>query len=737
MSAFCTSPAQHTCTIPPPPLSPPPVPSSPPPCNGVGIVASTGSCVADPNALAASVGVGANGKLVYTPSSAGDSIPDFAHVGYGDDLVALPSTSALPALQAVSTDARIDDDSPRIQAAINAAASAPLDASTGFRGVVELGAGVFRVGTPLVIGASGIVLRGAGDASGGTQLVATSATQHTILSVEGADDVAYDSAEPSVAVTDAYVPVGARRLSVGGSSASRFAAGDLVVVSRHSNSAWIGAIGMDTIDDCTGSACSQWDAADYTLRFERTITRVESGTLHLDAPLVESIETRWGGGSVRKASERRISHVGVEHLTFNSTFDASLVSSSGGFNLGVHYTDEAHAWTALSFEHTMQSWARHVTCFHLGYSCVHMKKTSKQITVSNCASLAPVSSATGGRRYAFNVEGQRCLVKHCHSDLARHAYITGSRAAGPNVFYRSTSARDQSDIGPHHRWGVGQLYDNVQGGQMRAWDRGNWGSGHGWAGNQIVFWNCESLASFGGTSGFVVQSPYGGSNYCIGCVSDQPPGGAFERYDASSPRCCGKGGVYSSSGTRRSDIESLYDMQLAERLFCQESSVSPFVLVTLSCGVSTSVLVVPVVGQLLPARHPLWRVAVLGLGGAAFSLSAVIASGIGDTCRQRELRWRLALVNAAIALVSLYLVLARNLMPLYGMSTARVAQAPDSASLPTPRAVAFQHSAPSAACGKCMSPMSKVESIKPSGSSPTVALTSDAESMMVEEVDDD
>ena len=84
---------------------------------------------------------------------------------------------------------------------------------------------------------------------------------------------------------------------------------------------------------------------------------------------------------------------------------------------------------------------------------------------------APVSQITGGRRYPFNINGQRCLVKHCTSDWGRHSFVTGSRVSGPNVFYRSRSTRDQSDIGPHHRWGVGQLYDNIRGGQMRAYRR--------------------------------------------------------------------------------------------------------------------------------------------------------------------------------------------------------------------------------------------------------------------------
>merc|ERR1712048_430544 len=133
--------------------------------------------------------------------------------------------------------------------------------------------------------------------------------------------------------------------------------------------------------------------------------------------------------------------------------------------------------------------------------------------------------------------------------------------AGPNVFANSVSTRDWSDIGPHHRWGVGQLYDNIIGGAMRAWDRGNLGSGHGWAGNSIVFYNCQAKmnhAAPGYSAEFVISSPNTGSNYCIGCVTDG-------KYISKIPQCCGRGGSFESLGQLRSDIPSLYEAQKLAR----------------------------------------------------------------------------------------------------------------------------------------------------------------------------
>merc|ERR1712151_318478 len=197
----------------------------------------------------------------------------------------------------------------------------------------------------------------------------------------------------------------------------------------------------------------------------------------------------------------------------------------------------------------------------MGYACMHIARGAKQITVENSTSLAPVSQIVGGRRYAFTIDGQLSLVRQCRSEDGRHSFVTGSRAAGPNVFANSVSTRDWSDIGPHHRWGVGQLYDNVIGAALRVWDRGNLGSGHGWAGNSVVFYNCQAKsdhAAPGYSAEIVISSPNTGGNYCIGCVTDG-------KYISKIPQCCGRGGSFESLGQLRTDIPSLYESQKLAR----------------------------------------------------------------------------------------------------------------------------------------------------------------------------
>jgi hypothetical protein len=78
------------------------------------------------------------------------------------------------------------------------------------------------------------------------------------------------------------------------------------------------------------------------------------------------------------------------------------------------------------------------------------------------------------------------------------------------VFVDCIAENQKSDIGPHHRWSTGILFDNIQGdGAMNVQNRMTSGSGHGWAGAQILFWNSS-------VNTIVIQSPPNHINWAIG-----------------------------------------------------------------------------------------------------------------------------------------------------------------------------------------------------------------------------
>ena len=86
-----------------------------------------------------------------------------------------------------------------------------------------------------------------------------------------------------------------------------------------------------------------------------------------------------------------------------------------------------------------------------------------------------------------------------------------SRVPGPNVFLDCRSRNAHNDSGPHHRWATGTLYDNVhvQGDALNVRDRGNMGTGHGWAGAQMMFWNSSA-------DSIICEKPPTAQNWAIG-----------------------------------------------------------------------------------------------------------------------------------------------------------------------------------------------------------------------------
>lgn len=180
----------------------------------------------------------------------------------------------------------------------------------------------------------------------------------------------------------------------------------------------------------------------------------------------------------------------------------------------------------VSLDKIENGWVRNVTMCHFGYTAVSCERYSKNITVDMCRCLEPKSIITGGLRYSFNNIGQQNLFMNCQANEGRHDYVTGSKVCGPNVFYNCTASQTYADIGPHHRWYVGTLYDNIiTDGDINVQDRGQMGSGHGWTGVTQIIWNCRARKS-------AVQNPWiSGNNYNIGMKGDKYSGYFKDRPD--------------------------------------------------------------------------------------------------------------------------------------------------------------------------------------------------------------
>lgn len=426
----------------------------------------------------------------------GNIIPDFSHVGYMGSEVDIPD---VPVVKTLTAPMNGSDATALIQGAID-------EVSKRGGGSILLKAGTYNVGNTININSSNIVLRGEGD---GTKLVATATRQYSLISIKGSGSLVPSS--PKVYnVKEKYVPVG--RFWVRVSDPQNFKVGDDVAVYRPGTENWIKDLKMDQIPPRRdGKEISQWNYKGYNLICERKIIYVGGDTLFLDNPIMMALDEKYGGGAVFKAVHRgRIQGCGVENMTIESIYASE--------------TDEQHGWDAVELRNVEHSWVRNVTSRYFGHGLVNMNSGARFVTVRDCKCLEAKSIITGGRRYSFSINGtaQQCLVIDCETTEGRHDCATGSRGVGPNVFVRVKCRNTHADIGPHHRWNVGSLYDNIDSdGEINIQDRGSMGSGHGWAGANQVLWNC--------TGGKIcVQNPWvSANNYSIGTkgVKDS---GAYE-----------------------------------------------------------------------------------------------------------------------------------------------------------------------------------------------------------------
>ncbi|MEM7576237.1 MAG: hypothetical protein AAF328_02075 [Planctomycetota bacterium] len=479
------------------------------------------------------VAPGVDGRLVYQSQADGDRIPDFSAVGYRYGQTAIPNNVPVAATVLPGS----GDDTARIQAAIDQVAALPLN-SSGFRGVVQLGAGEFQVDSSVFIRDSGIVLRGSGQSVGsGTVIRATGTSRRDVIIVEGSGSASrIGSSEQSV--LDTTVPVGATSFRV--TNASSFAVGDRVIVHRPSTAEWISDIGMDQIPPRSdGGSITQWTPGSRDRNSDRIVTRIEGDRVFFNAPITQALEAQYGGGTVYKYNwSGRIDNVGIENLRGVSDYDLS------------DDEDEDHARSLIFMDRMEHGWVRDVTAEHFWYSLVEIDTRASNVTVQDSTNLEPISRVTGGRRYAFQNNSQLSLIRDVSAEFGRHDFIHNSPNAGPNVFLNATATNTLDESGPHQRWTTGGLFDNVtvDGDELNVYNRGNFGTGHGWTGGNFVIWNSSA-------DGFIVQNPPTSQNWVIGSTGQIRESDRFGEQEQ---------GIYDHHGSPV-DTSSLYLAQLADR----------------------------------------------------------------------------------------------------------------------------------------------------------------------------
>ncbi len=517
---------------------------------------------------------GPHGMMRYIPDVRGNRLPDFSGVGYreGEDIPHVPTV--------LTVGPKPGDTTQRLQEAIDQVSAREPD-ENGFRGALELEAGLYEVSDALYIRQSGVVLRGAGAGNireftfdpglnltleqwreimaGTTQtvLVATGPEHRPVLRIVGPSGIETES-ETETEILDTYVPVGRRWFHV--ANPEFFEVGDTIQLERRGNEAWISEIKMDQIPT---RGVRQWEP--FSLRYEATITAINRNRITINRGIFNAIEQRWGGGSIRRFHEGgRIRQSGVENLRAVSFFQVD--------EHGKDHT--AHADQFVTFDRMRDGWARNIAAEHFTARTQGMfqpRRHSYGVTIENCSALATPRAFFEGEgydrsgrthqetgvyvgRYGFHFVGQNGLVRDCYAINNRHAYVVSSRVSGPNVFADSVAEKSLTYSEAHHRWSVAGLYENVEEShRIGLMNRLRFGTGHGWSAANYVAWNTRG--------GLVCEQPPTAQNWAIGHVGRHYDG---PFHDWNMENFGWSYGYWESHGQHVTPA-SLYAQQLADR----------------------------------------------------------------------------------------------------------------------------------------------------------------------------
>ena len=456
---------------------------------------------------------GDDNRLTYISDAESNRIPDFSHAGYEGGGVPLPEVETILEIGPVA-----GDNTSHIQAAIDSVSAAPID-EHGIRGALLLKPGTYNIDGVLFVRESGVVLRGSGsqaDQETNTILIARGDTPHqrTLISVGATRPRDWKRPMGKQAnITTAFVPVGARSFEV--DDAHNFSVGDPIVIFHRGTDKWCAAVkGGEPGNDDPWTAKTNIDIV-----YRRDIIAIEGNLIQVNAPVYNHLDRSLSQSVIYKLDVSGFrERIGME--------DFRVVVETAGER------DENHTKRVIRYSAVENCWARNVTALHFGYSAIEVRE-AYQCTFIDCAALEPHSRITGGRRYNFccSSASNNILFENCSSSNGRHDFVSNGTAkvSGMVVLNSSVEGNHTGSEG-HRRWSQGLLFDNVSFSKMRdrvdrtiaLYNRGDWGTSHGWASAHSVAWNCDS-----GTGRIIIQKPPTAQNYGIGCMGKVVGAGPF------------------------------------------------------------------------------------------------------------------------------------------------------------------------------------------------------------------
>lgn len=452
------------------------------------------------------------GRLVYASDAEGNRIPDFSHAGYRNGERPVPHLPVVKVIRPVE-----GDNTAHVQAALDAVAALPRER----RGALLLLPGLYPVAGTLYVRADGMVLRGVGDGDDPATNTIIKATGNTpanrnVIVVGGASGGGWKGEVPGTRtdITTDFVQVGSREFEVADASALR--PGDNIVITHPCSDPWLQAIDYGGHD-----VGPPWKVGEHPIIYNRYVRAVSGNTVtvdvpifnHLDRALSQSYLYTWDRAGL-------VTEVGVERLRVDIAY------------AGDPEQDEDHAYNAIYLLRCEDAWVRDCTMLHFTQAGVATQETTRD-TIENCRAIDPVSIVTGSRRYNFNTYtySQQVLFKDCYAYKARHAFVSnGHSTVSGVVFLRGIGEYALNSSEGHRRWSQALLFDGHReidphhDYTIGLYNRGRYGTSHGWSAAHSVAWNCDVS-----TSRLIVQKPPTAQNYAIGCTGTITGDGPFKQ----------------------------------------------------------------------------------------------------------------------------------------------------------------------------------------------------------------
>lgn len=482
------------------------------------------------------------GCLRYIMDEEDNRIVDFSYAGYKNRMEPLPEIPV-----SLSIDPIPGDNTIHIQSAIDEVAEMPMG-DDGIRGTVLLSAGIYEINGTIQITASGVILRGVGnglDSTSNTILkgVGDIPSERNLIEAGGLGQANWtDRVVGSTStISSSFVPVGAKTLEL--SNPELYSIGDEVILFQPSTDAWLSSIDMGGTASDPG-----WSNGEIDIYFKREVTDVNLSTskITLDVPIYDHFEKELTTAEIYILNDSNIkSNIGIENLRIE-------IETNGEFT-------EDHIRTAIFLKGVEDAWVRDITALNFSYAAVNMEVASR-VTVLDCQGLEPHSLVEGGRRYNFAVNRytNNILFENCTASFGRHAFVSnGTSSSSGIVWHNCTSINDLNTIEGHRRWSQALLFDQVTcidpqvDRVMALYNRGSFGTGHGWSSVHSVAWNIDMPS----TNQLVIQKPPHRQNYGIACQGEVNGEGPFTHPDG-----------YIENVGDEPELNSLYLTQLNNRL---------------------------------------------------------------------------------------------------------------------------------------------------------------------------